>query len=88
MQNVGINFVNACSGGLRFRIGTESGEQIVRRADTIQDGVYWVQTYGIDPTGIACSSDMDFADEYGFEHYSGAHDMMDEILMEAHNANA
>lgn len=87
MQNVGINFVNACSGGLRFRIGTEEGEQIVRRADTIQDGVYWIQMYGVDPSGIACSSDMDFADENGFEHYDGARIMMDEILTEAHNAN-
>jgi len=87
MKNVGINFVSACSGGLRFRIGTEEGEQIVRRADTIEDGVYWIQMYGVDETGIAASSSMDFADEYGFEHYNGARDMMDEIFVEAHNAN-
>ena len=44
--------------------------------------------YGIDPAGIACSSDMDFADENGFVHYDGARIMMDEILTEAHNENA
>lgn len=87
MQNVGINYVNACSGGLRFRIGVEGGDDIVRRADTIQDGVYWIQMYGVDPNGIACSSDMDFADEYGFETADGARAMMDEIFVEAHNAN-
>ena len=41
MQNVGINFVNACSGGLRFRIGTEDGEQIVHNQllDMVLDAV-------------------------------------------------
>lgn len=87
MENVGINYVNACSGGLRFRIGVEGGDDIVRRADSIEDGVYWIQMYGVDPAGIACSSDMDFADEYGFETPDGARAMMDEIFVEAHNAN-
>ena len=54
----GINFVNACSGGLRFRIGLENGESIHRRADTIQDGVHWIREYGIAAAGIAAGSSM------------------------------
>ena len=61
----GINFVNACSAGLSFRIQTSEGE-IGRRADTVEDGVYFIQKYGISPS-CYFSSDMDFATEEGFE---------------------
>ena len=65
MENLGISFVSACSGGLSFIIDTKDGE-IARRADDIEDGVYWVQRYG----WTNCpnfSSSMDFASEYGFD---------------------
>ena len=77
---VGINFVNACSGGLRFRIGLENGESIHRRADTIQDGVHWIREYGIAAAGIAAGSSMDFADEEGFYHPESARVFLDEIF--------
>ena len=38
----GINFVNACSAGLSFRIKPSEGE-IGRRADTVEEGVYFIQ---------------------------------------------
>ena len=82
-EYVGINYVNACSGGLRFRISLENGESITRRADTIEDGVHWVNEYGICASAIATASDMDFADEEGFEHPVSARIFLDEILIEA-----
>ena len=79
----GINFVNACSGGLTFRIGLENGESINRRADTIEDGVHWIKEYGLAAAGLAAGSSMDFADEEGFDHPCGARVFLDEILIEA-----
>ena len=81
MENLGINFVNACSAGLRFRIQTSDGV-IGRRADTIEDGVYWVQKYGVADVCMF-SSDMDFASEEGFATDTGAKEMFNEILAEA-----
>lgn len=80
MSNLGINFVNADNAGLIFRIETQEGE-IERRADTIEDGVYWVQRYGW--TNIYFSSDMDFATEEGFETDDGAKKMFDQIMKQA-----
>ena len=71
----GINFVNADEGGLRFRIATEEGE-IRRRADTIEDVAYWVETYGIAST-CYFSSSMDFASEEGFYNDDDAVKMFD-----------
>ena len=75
MQKLGINFVNADEGGLRFRIQTNEGE-IRRRADTIEDVAQWVAEYGV---AMPCwfSSDMDFAMEEGFETNDGAVKMFD-----------
>ena len=73
----GINFVNACSGGLSFRIQTAEGE-IGRRADTVEDGVYFINKYGISPS-CYFSSDMDFATEEGFATDDGAKRMWKEI---------
>ena len=69
MEN-GINFVNACSAGLTFRIQTTDGV-IRRRADTLEDGVYFVQKYGVSPL-CYFSSDMDFATEEGYTTDDGA----------------
>ena len=73
----GINFVNACSAGLSFRIQTSEGE-IGRRADTVEDGVYFINKYGISPS-CYFSSDMDFATEEGFATDDGAKRMWKEI---------
>ena len=73
MTKFGINYVNADEGGLRFRIETNEGE-IRRRADTIEDVAHWVREYGVaEPCYFA--SDMDFADENGFDHYDDAKKM-------------
>ena len=70
---MGIDFVNACSGGLSFRIQTANGE-IGRRADSIEDGVYFINKYGISPS-CYFSSDMDFATEEGFANDGDAKKM-------------
>jgi hypothetical protein len=79
MKNLGITFVNACSGGLVFTINSTDGE-IKRRADSIADGVYWVERYGLSDNGTYFSSDMDFASEEGFHDDSGAKDMFNRIM--------
>ena len=43
MLNIGIEFVNADNAGLLFHINTKDGEAITRRADTIEDGIYFVK---------------------------------------------
>lgn len=73
--DLGINFVNADEGGLRFRIMTNEGE-IARRADDIEDVAHWVTEYGIAGT-CYFSSSMDFATEEFFETDDGAVKMFD-----------
>ena len=79
MENLGINFVNACTAGLVFTINCPEEGEIKRRADDVADGVYWVEKYGI---ADACyySSDMDFASEEGFASDDGAKKMMSRIM--------
>ena len=77
-QDLGINFINADEGGLRFRINTNEGE-IRRRADTIEDGVHWVSEYGFADT-CYLSSDMDFATEECFDTDDGARVFLDQII--------
>ena len=79
----GINFVNADQGGLIFRIECAKEGTIRRRADSIEDGVYWVQRYGTSSNGIYFSSDMDFCTEEGFEKPGDAVAMFDKIMEEA-----
>lgn len=73
----GIKFVNADNAGLVFTINTNDGE-IQRRADTIEDGVYFVQKHGFS-TVCNFSSDMDFASEEGFATDGCAKVMFNEI---------
>lgn len=82
--DLGINFVNADEAGLRFRIMTTEGE-IGRRADDIEDGVHWVETYGVANT-LYFSSSMDFATEEFFETDDGAKQMWQTILNTATEA--
>lgn len=78
MANLGINFVNADNAGLVFRIETNDGE-IARRADTIEDGVYFIRKYGIS-SSCYFSSDMDFAADEGFADDDGAHKFFNRIV--------
>lgn len=78
LANEGINYVNACSGGLRFNI-QKDGEEFGRRADSIEDGVYFVENYGL-ADALFFASDMDFATEEGFETDNGAKKFFDDIL--------
>ena len=77
MTKLGINFVSASEGGLEFLIETPDGT-IARRADTVEDGVFWVQRYGW--TELYFTSSMDFATEEGFATDDGAKRMWKEIL--------
>ena len=63
-MSLGIHFVSASEGGLELIIDTKDGE-IVRRADSIADGVYWIERYGFGPS-VYFTSSMDFATEEGF----------------------
>lgn len=78
MANLGIEFVSASEGGLEFIINTLAGE-IVRRADSIEDGVYWVERYGFADRHFFTSS-MDFATEEGFLTDGCAKVMFDQIM--------
>ena len=79
MLNIGIEFVNADNAGLLFHINTNDGEEIKRRADTIEDGVYFVKKYGLADRHFF-SSDMDFASENGFTNDDDAKKMFDRIM--------
>lgn len=79
MSNFGINFVNACTGGLSFTINCPKEGEIQRRADDVADGVYWVERYGM-ASDCYLSSDMDFASEEGFKTDDGARKMLNCIL--------
>lgn len=82
--DLGINFIAADEGGLRFIIMTTEGE-IRRRADDIEDGVHWVETYGVANT-VYASSSMDFATEEFFETDDGAKQMWQTIMNTAAEA--
>jgi hypothetical protein len=79
-----INYVSADEGGLIFTIEANEGE-IKRRADTVEDGVYWVDQYGIDNNELYFSSSMDFATEEMFETDMGAKIMFEEIVAQSQN---
>ena len=80
-MNSGINFINADQGGLVFRIATDNGN-ISRRADSIHDGVHFVNQYGV-AKHCYFSSDMDYASEEGFADNGDAKAMWDRICKES-----
>lgn len=84
MLNTGIEFVNADNAGLLFHINTKDGKEITRRADTIEDGVYFVKKYGLAERHFF-SSDMDFGTEEGFETNNGPHIMFNSIMSECYD---
>ena len=77
----GINYVAADEGGLIFTIMTAEGE-IKRRADDINDGVYWVNEYGIASNLLYCTSMFDGITHY-FEKNEGPEKMFDQITTQA-----
>lgn len=77
----GINYVAADEGGLVFTIMTDEGE-IKRRADDINDGVYWVNEYGIASNLLYCTS-MFFGLDHFFEGDLGPEKMFEQIANEA-----
>lgn len=81
-----INYVSADEGGLIFTIQANEGE-IMRRADTIEDGVHWVETYGIDTNELYFSSSMDFATEENFDTNEGAKIMFEDIVSQTKNVS-
>jgi hypothetical protein len=80
-----INYVSADNSGLVFSIECADQGSIERRADTVEDGVYWVNKYGIDNNELYFSSSMDFATEEMFETDMGAKIMFEEIVAQSQN---
>lgn len=85
MSNRGIHFVSASEGGLEFIIQTAAGS-IIRRADSIKEGVYIFERYGFCDNHYFTSS-MDFAEEEGFLTNECAKVMFDEIMAVATGTN-
>ena len=77
----GINYISANEGGLCIAIN-DNGTEINRRIDTVEDGVYWIEQYGI-ADDVHFSSSMDFATEEFFETDNGAREFWFEIMVEA-----
>jgi len=65
-------FIGADNGGLEIYKG--AGNIIAGNIQTAKTFKYVMDTHGIDPDthNIYYTSSMDFADEYGFEHYDDA----------------
>ena len=77
----GINFVGADEGGLIFTIMTDEGI-ISRRADDINDGVYWVNEYGIASNLLYCTSMFEGNAHY-FQENNGPEKMFEQITNQA-----
>ena len=65
-------FISANNGGLEIHIG--AGNLVAGNIQTAKTFKYVMDTYGvdIDNDNIYYTSSMDFADEYGFDHYDDA----------------
>ena len=73
-------FISANNGGLEIYKGV--GNLIAGNIKTAKTFKYVMDTHHIDPDvdTIYTTSDMDFADECGFEHYDDARILMEEGL--------
>ena len=71
-------FIGANNGGLEICIG--AGNVIAGNIQTAKTFKYVLDTYGvdIDTDTIYYTSSMDFADEYGFDHYDDAKTLAEE----------
>ena len=83
MENLGINYLSANEAGLIMHIETRNGE-IIRRADTLEDGINLVDKYGLADT-VMGSSSMDFGTEEGFDADNGPHIMFNTIMSQCHD---
>lgn len=78
----GIDYITAHNGGIQMYAGLGN---LVGWGKTAKHIAYVCETKGLKGDTVATSSSIDFADEYGFDHYNGAKDLWDEamtILME------
>jgi hypothetical protein len=73
-------FISANNGGLEIYKGV--GNLIAGNIKTAKTFKYMMDTHHIDPDvdTIYTTSDMDFADECGFDHYDDARILMEEGL--------
>ena len=80
MTNQETIFISANNGGLEIYKGV--GNLIAGNIKTAKTFKYVMDTHGIDPDvdTIYTTSDMDFADECGFDHYDDARILMEEGL--------
>jgi hypothetical protein len=68
-----VTFLNAKDGKIQVTYTTETGENTVEAANSMD--VTLLANY-LDFSDTMCSSSMDFADEYGFPFQSAAWDML------------
>lgn len=70
-------FIGCDNGGIDIYIG--AGNKVAGNIKTAKAFKYVFDTYGIDPDKhtIYTTSCVDFADEYGFDHYDGAKVIID-----------
>ena len=69
-----IDYIAANNGFIEMY--TKAGG-MVAKAQTAKTICYTLQMYGFDGS-VGTSSSIDFADEYGFDHYDGAKDLWEE----------
>ena len=71
-------FIGANNGGLEIFLG--AGNLVAGNIQTAKTFKYVMDTYGIDIDNdtIYTTSSMDFADEYGFDHYDDARVLLEE----------
>ena len=78
----GIDYIAADKGGILMYAGLGN---LVGFGKTAEMVAHVCETKGLKGDTVATSSSIDFADEYGFDHYDGAKDLWEEamtILME------
>ena len=73
----GIDYIAADNGGIKMYAGLGN---LVGFGKTAKHIAYVCATKGLKGDTVATSSSIDFADEYGFDHYNGAKDLWDEAM--------
>ena len=73
----GIDYIAADKGGILMYAGLGN---LVGFGKTAKHIAYVCATKGLKGDTVATSSSIDFADEYGFDHYNGAKDLWDEAM--------
>tara|TARA_Y100000385_G_scaffold284840_1_gene343620 strand:+ start:637 stop:873 length:237 start_codon:yes stop_codon:yes gene_type:complete len=71
-----ITFITANNGSLEFFTSPPVGEIMnIGKASTVEETAAMIAAHGIEG-GCNLSSSMDFADEFGFDTYHAAKDML------------